>query len=611
MTAANPTDQPTASNASTGSATPQQAAETPSRAPGSERVPGVPADVLLDVRDLSVVYESAGSEPVQAVDHVSFQLRRGEFVGLVGESGSGKSTLGYALTRLQKPPARTNGGSILFDGADVQGLDTEALRQQRQGGFAMVLQSGMNALNPVRSIRNHFVDVFKAHGHVPRDRWHARAVELVSKVELDPSVLARFPGELSGGMRQRVSIALALSLEPQLMVFDEPTTALDVLVQHAVMDTIIALQRSEGFTAVLISHDLGIVLESAQRVLVMHEGRIVEDGPSADVLENPRDEYTRMLLSHYADPRAEVVSLPGFEDRSVRHARGERRVDTTTSVPTVSTRGHRVAQQPVVVSGVSKTYAPPRRGDEPVRAVRDVSFSLEPGRSLALVGQSGSGKSTIAKLVTGVERPTSGSVTFGDVDVTSLRGRALRSFRSDVQMVFQDPYAALNPLHTVEYTLTRPVVNFTGLTGQEARRRVLELLETVGLTPVEQFAAKLPHQLSGGQRQRVVIARALASDPQVIIADEPVSMLDVSLRAGVLALLEDLREQWGVSLLYITHDLLSARLITDDIMVLNQGAVVERGATAEVLQRPTDPYTIRLLDAVPNPRRSLATGDAR
>jgi peptide/nickel transport system ATP-binding protein len=577
---------------------------------GSLRDP-LSSTALLDVRDLSVVYESAGSEPVQAVDHVSFQLRRGEFVGLVGESGSGKSTLGYALTRLQKPPARTNGGSILFDGADVQGLDTEALRQQRQGGFAMVLQSGMNALNPVRSIRNHFVDVFKAHGHVPRDRWHARAVELVSKVELDPSVLARFPGELSGGMRQRVSIALALSLEPQLMVFDEPTTALDVLVQHAVMDTIIALQRSEGFTAVLISHDLGIVLESAQRVLVMHEGRIVEDGPSADVLENPRDEYTRMLLSHYADPRAEVVSLPGFEDRSVRHARGERRVDTTTSVPTVSTRGHRVAQQPVVVSGVSKTYAPPRRGDEPVRAVRDVSFSLEPGRSLALVGQSGSGKSTIAKLVTGVERPTSGSVTFGDVDVTSLRGRALRSFRSDVQMVFQDPYAALNPLHTVEYTLTRPVVNFTGLTGQEARRRVLELLETVGLTPVEQFAAKLPHQLSGGQRQRVVIARALASDPQVIIADEPVSMLDVSLRAGVLALLEDLREQWGVSLLYITHDLLSARLITDDIMVLNQGAVVERGATAEVLQRPTDPYTIRLLDAVPNPRRSLATGDAR
>ncbi|WP_423920331.1 ABC transporter ATP-binding protein [Frigoribacterium sp. 2-23] len=560
------------------------------------------SDTILDVRDLSVVYESAGATPVQAVDHVSFQLRRGEFVGLVGESGSGKSTLGYALTRLQKPPARTNGGSIVFDGTDIRELGVEALRQQRQGGFAMVLQSGMNALNPVRTIRNHFRDIYQAHGHVERERWEQRSTELVGKVELPATVLDRYPGELSGGMRQRVSIALALSLEPQLMVFDEPTTALDVLVQHAVMNTIIALQQSEGFTAILISHDLGIVLEATQRVLVLHEGRIVEDGTSAQVLSDPQDDYTRMLLSHYADPRGETVSLPGFEDRSLRKAQGVKRVDTTTSTPSVSTRDHKVARNAIVVDGVSKTYAPPRRGEQPVRAVRDVSFSLEPGQSLALVGQSGSGKSTIAKLITGVEKPSEGTVRFGDLDVARLKKRQLRDLRSDVQMVFQDPYAALNPLHTVEYTLTRPIVNYTGLTGKEARRRVFELLETVGLTPVEQFAAKLPHQLSGGQRQRVVIARALASDPQVIIADEPVSMLDVSLRAGVLALLEDLREQWGVSLLYITHDLLSARLITDHIMVLHDGAVVERGVTADVMRHPTDPYTVQLLDAVPNPR---------
>ncbi len=252
-----------------------------------------------------------------------------------------------------------------------------------------------------------------------------------------------------------------------------------------------------------------------------------------------------------------------------------------------------------------KTYPAPRRGEQPVQAVRDVSFTLEPGQSLALVGQSGSGKSTIAKLLTGVEKPTSGTVRFGDTDVAKLGRRGLKDLRSEVQMVFQDPYSALNPLHTVEYTLSRPIANFTDLRGRDARRRVLELLETVGLTPVEQFAQKLPHQLSGGQRQRVVIARALASDPQVIIADEPVSMLDVTLRAGVLALLEDLREQWGVSLLYITHDLLSARLITDDIMVLHDGAVVERGHTAEVLQHPQDDYTVALLDAVPNPRRTL------
>ncbi|PZF67111.1 ABC transporter ATP-binding protein [Curtobacterium sp. MCPF17_047] len=561
---------------------------------------------MLDVRNLSVVYESSGQTAVQAVDHVSFSLRKGEFVGLVGESGSGKSTLGYALTRLQKPPARTNGGSIVFAGKDIRDLGDEELRQQRQGGFAMVLQSGMNALNPVRTIRNHFIDVFKAHGHVPRERWDSRMRELVGKVKLPDSMLARFPGELSGGMRQRVSIALALSLEPQLMVFDEPTTALDVLVQHAVMDTIIELQRAEGFTAVLISHDLGIVLEATERVLVMHEGRIVEDGGSREVLRAPQDPYTQMLLSHYADPRASVVSLPGFPDRSLRAASGEKRQQATSSFSTVGSRERSAARNPIVVDHLVKTYAPPRRGEDPVRAVRDVSFTLEPGQSLALVGQSGSGKSTIAKLLTGVEKPTSGTVQFGDLDVAKLGRRGMRDLRSEVQMVFQDPYSALNPLHTVEYTLTRPVVNYTGLRGRDARRRVLELLETVGLTPVEQFAQKLPHQLSGGQRQRVVIARALASDPQVIIADEPVSMLDVTLRAGVLALLEDLREQWGVSLLYITHDLLSARLITDDIMVLHEGAVVERGRTADVLQHPQDDYTVALLDAVPNPRRTLA-----
>lgn len=552
---------------------------------------------LLEVRDLSVVYESAGQTPVQAVDHVSFSVGAGEFVGLVGESGSGKSTLGFALTRLQKPPARTNGGQILFGGQDIRELDDEQLRRQRQGGFAMVLQSGMNALNPVRTIRKHFTDIFHAHGHVQKDRWDDRMRELIRKVGLDEKVLARFPGELSGGMRQRVSIALALSLEPQLMVFDEPTTALDVLVQHAIMDTITELQESEGFTAILISHDLGVVLEATQRVLVMHDGRIVEDSSSREILEAPQHEYTQMLLSHYADPRAEVVELPGFPARR----------DTASgavSSPAAREREGRAAQAAIVVDGISKVYPAPRRGENEVTAVDNVSFTLEPGQSLALVGASGSGKSTIAKLLTGVEKPTSGTVHFGDADVAKLNRRGIRELHKNVQMVFQDPYAALNPLHTVEYALTRPVVNFTGLRGRDARRRVLELLETVGLTPVEQFASKLPHQLSGGQRQRVVIARALASDPQVLIADEPVSMLDVTLRAGVLALLEDLREQWGLSLLYITHDLLSARLVTDDIMVLNAGQVVERGRTADVLQHPTDPYTVQLLDAVPNPARA-------
>lgn len=541
---------------------------------------------LLQVEGLTVAYEPSGAAPTTAVDDVTFDLAPGEFVGLVGESGSGKSTLGFAITRLARPPARITAGRILFDGQDVAGIDGEHLRRERQGGFAMVLQAGMNALNPVRTVGDHFRDVYKAHGHVPADRYTERSRELVGKVQLPADVLDRYPGELSGGMRQRVAIAIALALEPRLMVFDEPTTALDVLVQRAVMQTIVDLQRTEGFTAVLISHDLGTVLEAADRVLVMHEGRIVEDGTSRQILDDPRDDYTRYLLSHYADPRAEVVELPGFERRAERDqpAAGKDQGDA------------------LVVDHVSKRY-PGRRGEEGTLAVDDVSFTLEPGASVALVGQSGSGKSTIAQLLTGVERPTAGTVHLGDTQVGRLRGRGLRELRRRVQMVFQDPYAALNPLHTVEYTLTRPVVNFTGLHGRQARARVLELLETVGLTPVEEYAAKLPHQLSGGQRQRVVIARALASDPQVLVADEPVSMLDVSLRAGVLALLDDLRATRGVSLLYITHDLLSARLVTDDVLVLRGGKVVERGRTADVMRHPQDEYTVALLDAIPDPRR--------
>jgi peptide/nickel transport system ATP-binding protein len=260
----------------------------------------------------------------------------------------------------------------------------------------------------------------------------------------------------------------------------------------------------------------------------------------------------------------------------------------------------RTAQVPALtVDGVTKVYT--SRGSEPVTAVDHVSFTLEPGASVGLVGASGSGKSTIAKLVTASERPTSGSVRFGDVRVDQLRGRALRRFHGNVQMVFQDPYGALNPLHTVEYTVSRPCQNYLGMSARQARDRVHELLDTVGLTPTEQYAAKLPHQLSGGQRQRVVIARALACDPQLIIADEPVSMLDVSLRAGVLRLLEKLRRDRGLSLLYITHDLLSARVVTDRILVLNHGKVVEQGETKHVLQHPQDDYTVALLDAVAAP----------
>ncbi len=550
---------------------------------------------LLRVENLSVEYDSPDQEPVKAVEDVSFSLDQGEFVGLVGESGSGKSTLGFAVTRLSKPPARISKGRVLFGGKDITTLSQEELRRQRCGGFAMVLQSGMNALNPVRTVRKHFVDIYKAHGNVEKKDYEAHSRQLVEKVGLQDSVLNAYPGELSGGMRQRVSISLALALEPKLMVFDEPTTALDVLVQHEVMGTIRELQKQEGFTAILISHDLGVVLESTQRVLVMHNGRIVEDATSERILTDPQDDYTKMLLSHYGDPRAEHVSVPGLKPRDEAAASG--------SVGGTPSQVDDEEDMTVTVTGVSKIYPARKRGENSVTAVNNVSFTLSPGQSLALVGASGSGKSTIAKMLTGVERPTSGNITLGGRRVDQMKRRKdLRSLRSDIQMIFQDPYSALNPLHTVEYTLTRPILNYTNLRGDDARRRMLELLDTVGLTPVEQYAAKLPHQLSGGQRQRVVIARALASNPHVLVADEPVSMLDMTLRAGILALLDDLRVRLNVSMLYITHDLLSARLITDSIMVLNKGTVVERGQTAQVLQHPENDYTIKLLDSIPSLR---------
>ncbi|MBI0105470.1 ABC transporter ATP-binding protein [Bifidobacterium sp. B14448H7] len=550
---------------------------------------------LLRVENLSVEYDSPDQEPVKAVEDVSFSLDQGEFVGLVGESGSGKSTLGFAVTRLSKPPARISKGRVLFGGKDITTLSQEELRRQRCGGFAMVLQSGMNALNPVRTVRKHFVDIYKAHGNVEKKDYETHSRQLVEKVGLQDSVLNAYPGELSGGMRQRVSISLALALEPKLMVFDEPTTALDVLVQHEVMGTIRELQKQEGFTAILISHDLGVVLESTQRVLVMHNGRIVEDATSERILTDPQDDYTKMLLSHYGDPRAEHVSVPGLKPRDEAAASG--------SVGGTPSQVDDEEDMTVTVTGVSKIYPARKRGEDSVTAVNNVSFTLSPGQSLALVGASGSGKSTIAKMLTGVERPTSGNITLGGRLVDQMKRRKdLRSLRSDIQMIFQDPYSALNPLHTVEYTLTRPILNYTNLRGDDARRRMLELLDTVGLTPVEQYAAKLPHQLSGGQRQRVVIARALASNPHILVADEPVSMLDMTLRAGILALLDDLRVRLNVSMLYITHDLLSARLITDSIMVLNKGTVVERGQTAQVLQHPENDYTIKLLDSIPSLR---------
>jgi peptide/nickel transport system ATP-binding protein len=460
---------------------------------------------------------------------------------------------------------------------------------------------------------------------------------------------------MPGGMKQPVALALALCLKPKFVLLDEPTTGLDVLVQKEIMDNLRTLQRQQGFAVLLISHDLGTVLEVSDRVLVMYAGELIEDSPADCMLQHPIHPYTHGLLGSYADPAAEDVAIsyiPGrppdltkppkacpyaprcpeaikmcwevkpqllpmwdgkaachvaeMQWRSEKHRRddrikeGPKLVDAAFSEAT-SHKALKIEGDEVLrLTNVRKTYQ--RRiglKKTTVQAVNDVTFTLRAGRVTGLVGQSGSGKSTIARLVTGIEKPDSGEIVFGDTPVHKISGSKLHRYRKHVQYVFQDPFSALNPAHTIQYLLMRPMQNYMGLSAGDAQKRVRELLETVGLTPPESFEVKRPHQLSGGQRQRVVVARALAPDPDIIIADEPISMLDVSIRAEILQLLDKLVRERRIAMLYITHDLLSARLLSDEILVLNKGQVVEQGPAKQVIRQPRDEYTRLLLEAIP------------
>ncbi|MET1007729.1 MAG: ABC transporter ATP-binding protein [Propionibacteriaceae bacterium] len=617
---------------------------------------------LLDVRGLHIRYEPKRNAPVDAVTDVSFSIEPGEFVGLIGESGSGKTTLGTALLRLLERPGRIAGGTITFDGTDITTLSQDELRHLRWIDIATVFQSSMNSLNPVVRIEGQFRDVIEYHTELRGEAVLDRIKKLFDMVFIDHRFIGAFPHELSGGMKQRVNLALALAIEPRLVVLDEPTTGLDVVVQHDILENVRRLQTELGFAVLFISHDIGTVLDLSDRILVMYAGKIVEEQPAQSLLRDPMHPYTKGLLGSYADPRDETVRItyvPGRPPdlslelvgcsfaarcpekiarcpiieppldqvgagRVACHVaelqRGPASAADTAEVGPITRvfvgpQFVKSASESVValhrdvllsVENVSKTFVQ-RRGTKVTRteAVKDASFVLNRGGVTALVGQSGSGKSTLARMITGVDQPTSGTITFhgsdGDLLVGGMRGRRLRDYRSHVQMVFQDPYSALNPAKTLGYILSRPLVNYRGLRGAAVRDKVMELLETVALTPADRYYNRFAYELSGGQRQRVVIARALAVDPELIIADEPISSLDVSIRAEVLELLNRLVQDRNVGILYITHDLLSARMLSDQVVVLNGGVVVEQGPSLDVIRYPQDDYTKLLLDAVPNP----------
>ncbi|MBP0466021.1 ABC transporter ATP-binding protein [Roseomonas sp. PWR1] len=523
---------------------------------------------LLSVEGLTVALPPGGDRP-HAVEEITLSVNPGEIVCVVGESGSGKSITANAVMGLLPNSLPVKAGRIGFEGKDLLALGTEAMRRLRGQRLAMIFQEPMTALNPVMRVGEQIAEAMRVHG-AGADAAR-RVPELLAAVNLpDPEATARaYPFRLSGGQRQRVMIAMALALEPSLLIADEPTTALDVTTQMQILRLIREIQSRRGTGVMFITHDFGVVAEIADRVAVMQHGRIVEQGAAADILNKPQHPYTRALIA------------------AVPHG-------ATSSVAPPSTA-------PVVLEarGLEKTY---RRsggwfGPRPVvRAVHDADFTLRKGETLGLVGESGSGKSTLARCVVRLVEPEKGEIIFEGADLRPLSRGAWKPYRKKIQMVFQDPFASLNPRRRVgEIIAEGPITH--GMERGAALARARDLLRLVQLDPGAMD--RYPHEFSGGQRQRIGIARALAMEPELLIADEPVSALDVSVQAQVLALLADIRARLGLTMLFITHDLRVAAQVCDRIAVMQRGAIVEQGPTAEVFGNPRHPYTQQLLDSIP------------
>lgn len=529
----------------------------------------VGTEPLVGIRGLSVTLPF-GADRLHAVDGIDLDIMPGKILCLVGESGSGKSITAHAIMGLVPKPLLCE-GEICFDGENLIGLAADKHRAIRGRRIGMIFQEPMAALNPVMRVGRQIEEVFRFHG-IPKP-YDALVVKLLADMGLpEPEVLRHsFPFNLSGGQRQRVMIAMALALDPELLIADEPTTALDVSTQKQILALIKTAQAERGMGVLMITHDFGVVAEIGDEVAVMRHGLIVERGTVAEVLGNPQHEYTRMLLD----------AVPRLEPR--------KRAGAVTSEPLLS------------ASGVVKTYSTrggwlaPRRT---VAAVQDAGFTLAHGETLGIVGESGSGKSTLARIIVRLLSADSGDIRLSGVErnLLDLSRRDLAPLRRRVQMVFQDPFASLNPRRTV-FDIIAQGLFAHGVSREAARRRVDELLRLVALEPAA--ASRYPNAFSGGQRQRIGIARALALEPDVLVADEPVSALDVSIQARVLDLLDDLRTRLRLGMLFITHDLRVAAQICDNVAVMQRGRIVEMGPSAEVLFNPRQDYTKLLIDSIP------------
>ncbi len=530
---------------------------------------------LLEIENLALAID--GRPILKGVD---LSIAPGEIMGLVGESGSGKSMT--ALTVMQLLPAGAQArGRVLFGGADLLAAGEQRMCELRGDDIGMVFQEPMTALNPVKTIGEQVAEGIRWHTRASRAEAQDRARKILDRVGLPESrfPLSRYPHELSGGQRQRVVIAIACALKPKLLIADEPTTALDVVLQAQILELLRDLVRENRMGLLLISHDLAVVTEMADRITILRNGEVMESGETARTLSEQSHPYTRQLA-------AASMHVPA---RAVSHSPGTEPLLEVKNI-TRDYRGRRISLF---------------RQGEPARAVDDVSFSLHRGQSVALVGRSGCGKSTLARIILALDRPTSGEIRFRNEAITGRAERELRPARRDMQVVFQDPYGSFDPRHRVERLVAEPLHLLERQPGSAERRDMVETaLHEVGLAAADMH--KYPHEFSGGQRQRISIARALITRPKLIVADEPVSALDVSIRAQILDLFAELNQRLGIAYLFITHDLTVARAITDDVMVMHEGRIVERGRTADVLDNPASEAARQLVEAAPDLHRAIA-----
>ncbi|MBW4646974.1 MAG: ABC transporter ATP-binding protein [Goleter apudmare HA4340-LM2] len=546
------------------------------------------SESLFSIENLRVAYpQPSGEELTWAVNDVSFTLQPGEKMGLVGESGCGKSTIGRAVMRLLPSSSKIE-GRVTFQGKSVFDLKPDELRKFRGEAVALIFQDPMTRLDPLMTIGNHCMETLQAHApELSKQQAKEKAIATLAKVKIPASRWNQYPHEFSGGMRQRVAIALALLLNPKLIVADEPTTSLDVTVSAQILQELTRLCAEENMGLLLISHDLAMVAEYCDRIGVMYQGKMVEMGTTKSVFAQPQHEYTRSLLK--AALHIQSVDEIGNEEISS---------DSPIPIPQspilqITELKQHYTIEPNFIERLFKTQS------QTIKAVDGIDLELYPGEILGLVGESGCGKSTLSRTILQLIRPTSGKVEFLGQDLTRLSSEKVRASRRQIQMVFQDPHACLNPAMTVGQSIADPLLIHHLADATKAKEQVLRMLEKVGLTPPEIYYQRYPSDLSGGQQQRVAIARALITHPKLLICDEPVSMLDASVQSQVLDLMLELKAEFELTYLFITHDLWLARFLCDRIAVMNGGKIVEIGATRNIFVNPQHPYTKTLLAAAP------------